>query len=150
MMSSVWLELAIRYGHFIGILMLTSTLVAQNILLKPELVTSDSRRLISLDALYGLSAVLTLSAGLSLWFWVGKGSAFYSQNPVFLLKMALFAGIGLMSLIPTRFFLTLRRNQATAVTVPRHIRRIKRLELLLLPTVPALAVLMARGVGLSA
>jgi putative membrane protein len=52
-----------------------------------------------------LAAVLALGSGAARVVWFGKGAAFYLHNPVFYIKLALFAAVGLMSIPPTLQFL---------------------------------------------
>jgi len=142
-------ELLIRMLHFLGILVLTAGVAVQNALLRPALTPRELRRLAAVDALYGFSALLTFSAGHALWFLVGKPKEFYSGNPVFHVKLTLFVVIFLLSLVSTVFLLRNRRARAETVAVPTRVRVVKRTELGLLLAMPVLAVLIARGVGLS-
>ena len=135
----------LRYAHFLSILLLSATLFAENLLLKPQLSAQEIRRLGLLDALYGIAAGMVLLAGLGLWFGGAKGAAFYTHNPVFHAKLGLFMVIGAVSVWPTVFLLKNRRQ--AQVTVPASVRYCKRLELALLPLLPLLATLMARGIG---
>ncbi|HPF36446.1 MAG TPA: DUF2214 family protein [Candidatus Krumholzibacteria bacterium] len=142
-------ELFVRMLHFVGILILTGALAVQNACLRPSLKPEELRRLARVDALYGASALLVLGAGLAMWLAVGKPKEFYSGNPLFHIKLTLFVVIFLLSLAPTMFFLKHRGAVGKAVAVPARIRVIKRVELALLVFLPLLAVLVARGVGLS-
>ncbi|MDO6705591.1 DUF2214 family protein [Photobacterium sp. 1_MG-2023] len=142
------LELLIRYAHFLGIFMLVAVLVAEHLLLKRRLTAEEMHRLARLDAVYGISAVIVLLAGLSLWFLVGKPPEFYSANPVFHAKLTLFAIVAALSVFPTVFFLKHRKTTRETVPVPPIIVMLIRLELLLLAVIPLLAVFMARGIGL--
>lgn len=139
-------EIITRYFHFIGIIVLASTLVAEHVLLKGELDAGLRRRIGIIDAVYGLSALVVLCSGLTLWLWVGKPAGFYTDNPVFLAKLGCFILMGLVSIRPSLF---LRRNRDVArVTVPKTIVNCIRIELTALVIIPLLAVLMAQGTGL--
>lgn len=147
------LDILLRYGHFVGILGLVSMVVCQNVLLKPVITLSTLRLITRLDGLYGFFATLTLACGLSLWFWVGKPASFYSGNPVFHTKVALFVAVGLLSILPTVQLARLRRGhrgQAAEqlITMAPALIWVKRSELVFLAIVPLLAVFMAQGVGL--
>jgi putative membrane protein len=143
------LELTLRYFHFTAIFVLVSMLVAEHLLLKPELKREELSRLARIDLIYGVSAVVVFVAGLSLWLWVGKPAEFYSSNPVFHTKLTLFVVMALVSIYPTQFFLKNRRTEHDVIAVPKSIIHVVRLELLLFVLIPALAVAMARGVGYS-
>jgi putative membrane protein len=137
----------IRYLHFIGILVLSSALVLEHMLLRREATVADIKKLAVIDLIYGVSAGLVLLTGLAMWFWVGKPAEFYSANPLFHSKLLLFVFIALMSIYPTLFFIRSRRSGGS-VAVPRIIVATVRIELLLLAAIPLLAVLMAQGYGL--
>lgn len=143
------LEIVIRYFHFLGIGTLAAVLVSQNVLLTSTIEKPVFKRLLKLDALYGLSAAITLGTGLALWLWLGKPASFYSANSLFIIKVSLFALIGGISLIPTFFIVRNRHLSAEHLTIPNYVFYIKRAELILLIALPLLAVLMAKGVGLA-
>jgi len=141
-------ELFIRYLHFVGLILLASMLVAENLLLAKSLDSPAVRKLAIIDGVYGFSAVITLGAGLLLWLGVGKPAEFYSANPLFHIKMTLFVLVALLSVYPTFFLLKHRNTTLAELSVPASVIRVKRVELVLLLVIPLLAVLMARGVGL--
>lgn len=141
-------EILIRYAHFMGIIVLASLLVAEHILVKDKLSSHDLKRILIIDASYGISAIVVLAAGLSLWLWVGKPATFYSANPVFHVKLSLFILMGILSIHPTRFYLKHRKSPEPFIQVPKSVVHVIRLETLLLVFIPLLAVFMARGYGL--
>lgn len=112
----------------------------------------EINRLAVIDLIYGLGAVALVAAGMMLWFAVGKPADFYTNNWIFLLKVGLAIGMGLISLIPTIFFLKNRKgeDEQELVNIPGHLIMIVRIELLLLLLIPFCAVLMAKGIGFSA
>lgn len=140
-------EIIVRYAHFVGIIVLASMVVTENVLISRKLKPGAIKKLAIIDGIYGFGAVLTLVAGLTLWLYVGKPKEFYSGNIIFHTKLGVFALIALMSVIPTVFFLKNRNNAEDVVNVPHHVITIKRIELALLFVLPFLAVLIARGVG---
>ncbi|MEM0898140.1 MAG: DUF2214 family protein, partial [Verrucomicrobiota bacterium] len=102
-----------------------------------------------LDILYALSVVGVLGTGFAQWFWVGKSAEFYSNNPIFHVKITLFLIMGLISAYPTIFFARQKKGEmAEEVAVPGILHWSVRLEVVLLLAMPLLASLMARGVGL--
>lgn len=140
-------EAIARYAHFAGIIVLSSMLVTENILLTSPLKVGAIKTIVKIDGLYALGAVLTLGAGLFLWLVVGKPSSFYSDNIIFHTKIGIFFFIALISFFPTHFLLKNRNNEVGAVVIPNKIILIKRIELTLLCILPLLATLMARGIG---
>lgn len=143
------LEAFVRYAHFVLILTMSCAIVGEHLLIAPQLPRRQLQRLFVLDGLYGLSALGIVGVGLWLWLGIGKPAAFYSSNPIFHLKLGLFALLGLLSAGPTIFFFRERKGEADdTVTVPARILWLIRAELLLLLLIPLCAALMAQGIGL--
>ena len=142
-------EVLVRYIHFLGIIVLGASLVAEHLLLSLDTSAQKFKRLAAIDGIFGMSALTVLVAGLLLWFVVGKPSEFYTKNWVFHIKLSLFAVIGCLSVFPTIFFIRHRNNPGNEVVVPKSIVMIVRAELLLLLCVPFFATFMARGYGLT-
>ena len=143
------LEILVRYLHFIGIFTWVSALVLQWFLVKPVLRRQQVRQLAKIDAVYGLSAILVVGMGLTLWFGLGKPAEYYSLNPVFHAKVGLAVVVGLLSIYPTVFFARHRKGDdlAAEIVVPARIRQVITVELLIMLVIPFLATLMAAGVG---
>ncbi len=142
------LDLLVRYGHFIAIFVLFSILFAQHLLVKGELPPTSIKKVAALDMAYGITALAVLLFGLGLWWGVGKPADYYTHNLLFHAKVGLFVLTGILSFVPTRFYLK-HRHSGQAITVPRTITIIIRTELVLLLIVALLAVMMAQGVGLN-
>ena len=141
-------EIILRYVHFISIFGIVGSLVSEHLLLKKEMTPAELSRLSKIDAVYGLAALTLLGVGLSLWLsGVGKPSIYYTQNWIFILKISLFATIGLLSIYPTIFFLKNRGSKEEKIKIPPAIFWMLRFELLILFIIPLLAGLMAKGVG---
>jgi putative membrane protein len=112
------------------------------------------RHLARLDAAYGVLAGLILVIGFGRVFHGAKGPDFYLHNPVFWAKIAFFALVGGVSIVPTlrmlRWKKAVRRDPAFAAP-PGELagtRRWLTAELCLFVPIPLLAAAMARGVGL--
>ncbi|KAA3636888.1 MAG: DUF2214 family protein [Bacteroidetes bacterium] len=148
-MNSLYLEVAIKYIHFISIFTIIITVGGEYFLLKKEMTRAEIRRISRIDGLYGLASVTLVAAGLTLWFGVGKPAEYYNANWVFHLKWGLFVVVGLLSIIPTLFFNRNRKgNQEEIVSVPNKIKTVIRIELIILFIIPMLASSMAKGIGL--
>src|SRR3954467_3255285 len=113
------------------------------------------RRLVRLNHIYLGAGVLALGSGLAYFIWFGKGAAFYLHNPVFYLKLALFAALGLISMPPSLQYLRWLRSVETTpyaiadyqvVRTRRHIL----VQLVLVSVIPLMAAFMARGIGIQA
>lgn len=148
-----WLDAVLAYTHFVSIIFVASTLVVEAVLCRPGVTLVWARRLGRIDLLYLVAAVLVLASGLLRLFWGLKGSAFYTNNPVFWVKMGLFVAVGLISIIPTIRFIRwtkLLQSEEVQVISDRDLSgtlRIIYVELALLALIPLMAVLMARGFG---
>lgn len=137
----------VKYLHIVSILAMVSLLVVELFLLKPAMTRAELKRLSRIDGLYGLAAIAVVAAGLTLWFGVGKGAAFYA-NPLLHLKVTLAVIVGLISIVPTVFFLRQAKGDpADIVSLPTRIRQLVIVQLLIISIIPLLAVLMANGVG---
>ncbi|WP_428609917.1 DUF2214 family protein [Sedimenticola sp.] len=138
-----------QYLHFLGILTLFATCLLEHRLLAPTLSRSDIRRLMRIDILLGIEALVVLLSGLSLTLWLAKPLDYYLGNGVFHLKYTLFILIGLISAYPTQFFLRHRKGDPEQqIAVPAAVRRVIRLELAGILCLPLLALLMANGYGM--
>jgi putative membrane protein len=142
-------EIVLRYIHFISIFAITSSLVAEHLLLRKQMTRAEIGRVARIDAVYGIGALTLLCAGLTLWLGgFGKPSVYYTMNWIFLTKISLFAVIGLLSIYPTVFFLKNRKgDQVENIPIPAKVFMMLRLELVLLAIIPLLAGMMARGIG---
>ncbi len=142
-------EILVRYFHFISIFTMISAVVAEHLLLKKQLTRKEIKRLSIIDGIYGISAILVVAMGLTLWFGVGKPAEVYSKNWIFHLKVGLFILMALLSIYPTVFFLKNRKGASPeeVVTLPDSIKWMIRLELLLVVVISLCATLMAKGIG---
>lgn len=141
------IEMLVRYAHFVGIMVLTSMLVAEHLLLKDRLSPSELKRLFVIDAVYGGAAAIVLGAGLCLWWWLGKPPEYYSGNYLFHAKLTAFFIVGGLSAYPTVFFIKHRRSVEQSIAVPQRVIWLIRGELIVLASIPLLAVMMANGYG---
>ncbi len=104
------LEVAVKWVHFACIFAIVSSIVGEHLLLKEQMTRKEIYRLSRLDAIYGVSAIVLLAAGMTLWFGLGKPAEYYSLNWIFHLKIGLFVVVGLLSIYPTVFFMQHRKG----------------------------------------
>lgn len=142
-------ELIVRYFHFIGIFFLVSALVAEHLLIEPEMSKKQFKKLTTMDAIYGFSALVVFLTGMTLWHAVGKPAEFYTGNFIFHIKFTLFILAALLSLPATIFFIKNRGFSGETIKVPKRLIMFLRAQKLIILIIPALAVCMARGVGLN-
>ncbi len=139
----------VAWLHYVSILLLTGSLVAEHLLFKSPYSLEQLRRLLRLDAVYGLSALAVLLTG-GLLMHYSKGTAYYLQHGAFHAKLTLFVLAALLSLYPTWVLLRWRRP-LRAGQLPAQgaeygrIRLILRAQLVLLLLIPLFAAWMARG-----
>ena len=143
----------LAFLHHLAAFALVAALTAELVLVRGTLTLDSARRIVRFDAAYGLSAVVLLVAGLLRVFYFEKGAAYYFHSAPFIGKLALFAAIGLLSIYPTREFLswrkTLREGRIPVVDADRQraIAKVIHWELALIALLLLLAALMARGIG---
>jgi putative membrane protein len=110
-------------------------------------------RLVRLDAWYGIGAAGVVAAGVARVFLGDKGAVYYEFNLLFWAKMATFALIGGLSVLPTLQFLAWRRaarsdpHFAPSAAAIASVRRTLFLEAALFALLPIFAAGMARGFG---
>ncbi|MFT7028922.1 MAG: putative membrane protein [Marinoscillum sp.] len=138
----------VKYLHFVGIFMVVAALFTEMILVRREMTLSKLNLLSKVDGLYGMGAMISVGAGLVMWFAIGKPSDFYSSNFLFLTKVGLFTLVGIASIWPTVYFLKFRKSKGEDLTeVPLYLIWIIRFEVALLLILPLLAVTMANGIS---
>jgi putative membrane protein len=85
---------------------LVSTLAVELVLVRGDLTPASARRLLVVDAVNGAAAGAILVVGLLRVFFFEKGAAYYCHSIPFIVKLSLFATVGLLSIYPTRHFLS--------------------------------------------
>jgi putative membrane protein len=139
--------------HHVAAFALVAALVVEFVLIRGELTVESARKIVRFDAVYGAAAGLVLVIGLLRVFYFEKGAAYYFHSAPFLAKLALFAAIGLLSIVPTLEFLSWRKALAQGqvpVTDPRKLRTMRSIihyELAGVVLLLACAALMTRGIG---
>ena len=146
-------ELVLAMLHHLGILAVFGFLLAELAILRLPICTRMVDVLARVDLGYGLAAGLVLAAGLARVLWGEKGAAFYTENPVFWVKLGLFALIALISIRPTLAYLRWRRRARASASLPQggdiaQARLWVALQVGLFAGLPLCAALMARGLGL--
>lgn len=149
------IDALVAYLHYTAMVLIAVLLVAEHRLCRPGLAAEQVRRLARVDSFYMLAAILALATGVVRLVWLGKGPSFYLYNPVFYIKLALFAAVGLLSIPPTLQYLRWARALRAGGPEPEPYQvarasRYVRAELALFVLIPLMAVLMARGIGTQA
>ncbi len=143
----------VAYFHYLGIMILLAALVGEHLLLSGELDAGRGRQLVITDVIYIVAVALVLVSGLLRLSYFGKGLAFYTSNPLFHVKMTLFVIAAILSVYPTVQIRgmrpAVRSGQAPGLGAGmiRRLKLLVRVELMLIASIPLLAVLMGRGFG---
>ena len=129
-------------------------LVYERISLKTNPNRKEAISLVVADIIYGLAGITLLVSGIYRVLKFGQGSDFYTNNPIFWAKIVVFALVGSLSLFPTITYvlwaIPLSKGTLPQVTdaLASRLRLIINFELVGFASIPFLASLMARGVGL--
>ena len=143
----------LAFVHHLAAFAVVSALTGELVLVRSALTVESARRIVRFDTAYGLSAIVLVTVGLLRVFHFEKGAAYYFHSAPFLAKLTLFAVVGLLSIYPTREFLSwrkaLRQGQVPMVDAGRllAIRRVIHWELAFVALILLLAALAARGIG---
>ena len=99
--SALW-----AYGHYLSILVITGCLIAERILVKPDMSVDDEDTIVKIDLVYGLMAALLIVSGFARASKYGQGGDFYIHEILFWVKMT-FSGIwGGLSIFPSRKYMS--------------------------------------------
>jgi putative membrane protein len=139
--------------HHLAAFALVAAVVVEFVLTRGEITATDARRIVAADAVLGATAGTLLVVGLLRVFFFEKGAAYYWSSGPFLAKLATFVILAILSIYPTREFLSwraaLRAGQAPALDPSRVARIRSRLhwEIIGIVAILLFAALMARGIG---
>jgi putative membrane protein len=137
--------------HHLCAFTLVSALAIEFALIRQELSLASARRLQITDLVLGIAAGALLIVGLLRVFFFEKGAAYYWHSHAFLTKFGLFVVVGLLSIIPTREFLSwggaIRAGQVPVIEASRRRRvtMIIHVELAAVVIILLCAAIMARG-----
>ena len=138
--------------HHLAAFAVVAALTGELVLVRSALTVESARRIVRFDAAYGISAVALVVVGLLRVFHFEKCAAYYFHSAPFIGKLTLFAIVGLLSIYPTREFLSWRKSlkQGQVPVVDsnklRCIRTVIHWELAAIALILLLAALAARGI----
>lgn len=147
------LDLHLAFAHHLLAFLLLALVVAELVLLREGFGAGALKLTAQIDISYGVTALALLVAGASRAVFAAKGWDYYSHNVFFWAKMAAFAGMGAVSVVPTmRFTAWRRRYRSDGKSLPtaREIATTRAFiwaELILFAFLPLFAAAMARGFG---
>lgn len=144
--------LTLAWFHYLAMMFLAAALIAEHLMFAPRPTLPVARKIVVVDAIYGISLVVVFLTGVARMFHGGKGALFYMQNGAYHTKFTLFIVMAVLWLYPALKLFgwrrALRRGE-TPVMDDSEARRVLmaiRLQLLILVFLPLLAAMMARGV----
>ena len=133
-----------------------SALVLEQRLIKANPNRQEATAMVITDIVYGIAALALLLSGILRVIHFGQGAEFYTQNPLFWWKVGLYLSVGGLSLYPTVTYILwaipLRKGELPKVSeaLAGRLAWIINIELVGFASIPLMATLMARGVGLPA
>ncbi len=145
----------VAYVHYISFMLCFAALAFERKLLKVDPTRSEAITMVVIDVVYGLAGLALLVSGILRVLYFGQGSDFYTQNPLFWWKVGLFIFVGLLSLYPTITYILwaipLAKDQLPQVNsnLVGRLRLVINIELAGFISIPLLATLMSRGIGMS-
>jgi putative membrane protein len=150
----MWESAITAYLHYLGFMLAFGALVVESQNLRKDISLAEAWRVVTADAIYGMSAITILLTGILRVIYFGKGSDYYLNSPVFYTKVGIFILVSLLSLYPTFSFLSwiqhLRNNEPPQIELPQlqRLSWLIRGELVGFALIPLLAALLARGMRL--
>jgi putative membrane protein len=148
-------DLILAAAHHLLMFGIAALLVTELVMVFRGLSGSAIVVLSRLDVWFGVSAGSLLVTGFMRVFFGARPEAYYLQNPVFWAKIAAFAIVGFLSIVPTIRFIRWAqpaRRDRSFQPPPEELRTVKRFILLesgIFLLIPVLAAAMARGYGLA-
>ena len=146
---------SVAYIHYLSFMVCFGALVYERISLKTSPSRHEAISMVVADIIYGIAGVALLVSGIYRVIKFGQGSEFYTHNPIFWIKIITFALVGSLSLYPTITYvlwaIPLSKGELPNVTtnLVGRLKMIINIELAGFASIPFLATLMARGVGLT-
>ncbi len=146
---------SVAYIHYLSFMVCFGALIYEHISLRANPNRQGAINMVIADIIYGIAGIALLVSGIYRVIKFGQGSEFYTQNPIFWTKIIVFALVGSLSLYPTITYvlwaIPLSKGALPKVTesMVSRLRLIINVELVGFASIPFLATLMARGVGLS-
>jgi putative membrane protein len=147
------LEALLAYAHLLAILTLVVFISSEAALCRPEWMNAKVvERLGRVDMIYGIASGAVLLTGIARTWWGIKGTPWYWGNGLLHLKLALFIGVGLMSIKPTLMFRQWAKQLKADGSLPaeaavRTARKWVMVQAHVIAVIPLVAVFLARGAG---
>ena len=145
---------SVAYLHYLSFMICFGALIYERISLKTNPSKDQAISMIIADIIYGVAGITLLISGIYRVIKFGQGADFYTENPVFWIKIIIFALVGSLSLYPTITYILwaipISKGNLPNVNsnLVSRLRLILNIELIGFSLIPLFATLMARGVRL--
>ena len=145
------LEAVLASLHLVAILTLVVFMSSQAALCRIEWPNAAVvERLVRLDVIYNVTALVLLLTGLARVVWGIKGMSWYVSQPLFHVKVTLFVVMVLLSIWPTLSFRRWRSQVRATAALPQAREgglggRLVMVQSHILPVVAVIALFWARG-----
>jgi putative membrane protein len=148
-MREIWLVIA----HHLAFLGLAAILAVEIAVIRPGMTAEEVVRIRRLDGIFGMLLGAVLFVGIVMVSNSPKGQDFYTDNPIFWMKMGAFAAMALLSVMPTiRIYYWWQEARGGAFSASNEdigrVRLLLRAEAAFFIAIPVFAAFVARGVGL--
>ena len=144
----------VAYIHYLSFMLCFGALIFERIRLKVYPNRTEAISMVIADVIYGVAGLALLISGIFRVIKFGQGSEFYTQNPIFWVKVCLFVIVGSLSLYPTITYvlwaIPLSKGKLPEVSfdLVSRLKLILNIELAGFAAIPLLATFMSRGIGL--
>ena len=146
---------SVAYIHYLSFMICFGSLIFERISLKESPNRKEAISMVIADIIYGIAGIALLVSGIYRVIKYGQGAAFYTDNPIFWVKIIIFALVGSLSLYPTVTYvlwaIPISKGNLPIVTsnLVSRLRLIINIELIGFSLIPFFATLMSRGIGLA-
>jgi putative membrane protein len=144
----------LAFIHHLAAFTLFASILFQHLTFKRDISVASAKRLLIVDTLYGLSALIVLAVGFIRVLYFEKGPEFYGHNAFYWVKIGAFVIAGLLSIYPTLTFFSWRAPLKQNILPPlmrtkfNTITWMLRGQMLCLLIILFAAAMMARGIGM--
>tara|TARA_Y100001968_G_scaffold301469_1_gene313762 strand:- start:745 stop:1206 length:462 start_codon:yes stop_codon:yes gene_type:complete len=145
----------VAYVHYLSFMFCFGALVFERISIKKDPDKKEAISMIFADVIYGIAGIALLVSGIYRVIKFGQGSDFYTQNPLFWVKVTIFGLVGSLSLYPTVTYILwaipISKGKLPEVSssLVARLKLIINIELVGFSLIPFFATLMSRGIGLN-
>jgi len=146
-------DLVLAIAHHLLVFLLAGILAFEIGVIRSTMTGADILRVGRVDLWYGTLAAAIIVVGFSRAVFAAKGWAYYATNGFFWAKMACFAAVGLLSIMPTISLIRWQRSLGRDASFTPSgedvlsVRSYLWAEAAFFALIPAFAAVMARGYG---